>query len=134
MKALTAYFDGASKGNPGPSGIGGVLFDGDHVIAEVKEYIGIATNNQAEYSALIAVLEEAKKLGAETLSIFADSELVVRQLTGEYRVKNPKLAPLFLKASQLRKSFLRVTFRHVPREKNKLADALANLAVAEGRK
>src|ERR1700687_5430395 len=94
-KTLTAYFDGASKGNPGPAGIGGVIFEGHKVLTEIKKCIGIATNNQAEYSALIAVLEKASELGAEALSIFSDSELVVRQLNGEYRIKDSKLKVLY---------------------------------------
>jgi len=132
-KSLTAYFDGASKGNPGPSGIGGVIIDHEQVVSEIKKYIGTATNNQAEYTALIEVLRRAKELGAEVLSVYSDSELVVRQLNGEYQIKDPKLRLLFDEVLHLRRQFQKVTFTHVLRAKNKLADALANQGVAEGR-
>lgn len=133
IKNYTAYFDGASKGNPGPAGIGGVILQGENVRAEVKKFIGTATNNQAEYSALIEVLRKAKELGAEAISIFSDSELVVRQLNGRYRIKEPKLKILYDQVMALRPQFLEISFNHVPREKNKLADALANQAVEEAR-
>jgi ribonuclease HI len=132
-KGFVAYFDGASKGNPGPAGIGGVILDGTRVVGEISKSIGTATNNQAEYEALLEVLRKAKELGVEWLSVFSDSELVVRQLNGQYRIKDPKLRVLYHQASELRAFFKKITFHHVPREKNKHADALANLGVANGR-
>lgn len=134
MRSFTLHFDGASKGNPGPAGIGGVILDDEGKTHEVKKAIGIATNNQAEYLALIETLKQAHALGGEVLQVFADSELVVRQMTGVYQVKDMKLIPLYKEAAALARSFKKVTFRHVPREMNKEADSLANLAVNDGRK
>ncbi len=128
-RAFVIYFDGASKGNPGPAGIGGVILDDQGKLHEVKRFIGTATNNQAEYTALLDTLEQCKKLGAKVVQVFSDSELVVRQLNGEYQVKDPKLRVLYDQVRALRSAFERVSFQHVPREKNKHADALANEAV-----
>lgn len=128
---LVLRTDGAARGNPGPAGIGIVLesWDGE-VIGEVAEYIGHATNNVAEYSALIRGLEEAARRGAREVAVFSDSELLVRQMKGEYRIKNEGLRPLFMRATELaRTRFGRFDITHVPREQNKRVDRLANLAI-----
>ena len=131
---LIIYTDGGSRGNPGKSGIGAVLKDEDKKnIAEISEYLGIATNNQAEYTAVIRALEKAQKLGAQNLKFYLDSELIVKQLKGEYKVRNKGLIPLFIKLCKLRDTFEKTSFTHVRREFNKEADALANLAMDKGR-
>jgi ribonuclease HI len=137
-KSLTSFTDGGARGNPGPAAIGVAIYDDEgNTVHEVSEYLGHQTNNYAEYTALVRALKEAKKLGAEKLSCFLDSELVVKQLAGEYRVKNEDLRVLFEEAKKLACDFTRVTFEHVRREKNKAADRLVNEALdsaqAEGR-
>lgn len=130
MKKLTIYTDGASKGNPGDAGIGVVITDEDgSLLCEIGEYIGNATNNVAEYSALIRGLEEALRLGAIAVELSTDSELMARQLAGVYKVKSPNIKPLFDKAVSLLRSFARITITHVVREYNKRADELANEGV-----
>jgi ribonuclease HI len=132
---LTLHFDGASQGNPGPAGIGVVIRDADGTaLAEIGEYIGNATNNVAEYRALIRALEEAQSLGGRRLTIKADSELVVRQLSGRYAVKSPHLKPLFDRARELLRQFEHVRVTHVRRAENSLADELATNAVKAARK
>lgn len=127
------YSDGGARGNPGPAGIGAVLYDDErNVVVEISEYIGETTNNQAEYKAMLAGIEKAKELGVENLVCHLDSELVVKQMRREYKVKNKDLAPLFIKAYNLSMSFKSIEFVHVRREKNKAADALANLAMDKG--
>ncbi|MFH1430381.1 MAG: ribonuclease HI family protein [Candidatus Uhrbacteria bacterium] len=132
---LKSFTDGGARGNPGPAGIGVVLRGTDDAIVErFGEYIGETTNNQAEYRAMIAALERAKELGATEVEAHADSELLVKQLHREYRVKNPDLAPLFVKIWNLAQGFSRCTFTHVRREQNKDADAMVNAAIdARGR-
>jgi len=127
---LTMHTDGGARGNPGPSGIG-VVISGEkgNILREVSEYIGKATNNQAEYKALIRGLEEAKKLRAGEVEVVMDSELIVKQIKQEYKVKNKDLAPLFARAWNLLNSFSSYKIRHVKREKNKKADKLANDAI-----
>lgn len=122
------YCDGASSGNPGKSGIGAVLTFGDKTY-EISENIGIATNNIAEYTALIKGLSKAISLKIETLSIFLDSELLVRQIEGSYKVKNEKLKELYLDVISQLRSFKGYSIQHIPREQNKKADALARKAV-----
>lgn len=127
---INLFTDGGSRGNPGDSAIGAVLYDETgHTVAEISEYIGITTNNQAEYRALIAALECAKQLGATSVHAFADSELMVKQMKGVYRVKNAELAHRFMEAIALARNFSKITFTHVRREKNKAADALVNKAL-----
>lgn len=122
--------DGAARGNPGPAAYGFVLLDSAGVaVAEVGQVLGHATNNVAEYQGLIAGLERARLLGIRRLAVRLDSELVVRQLLGEYRVKNPGLKPLFTKASALCREFEEIDIQHIRREENKQADALANAAL-----
>lgn len=131
---LIIHSDGGARGNPGPAGIGALLTDENGlVISEVSEFIGNTTNNQAEYRALLAGLEKAKSLGADEVACFLDSELVVKQVNHEYKVKNKELAPLFLKVHNLVTSFKKTSFRHIPRELNKEADRLANEAMDRGK-
>ncbi|MFA5162958.1 MAG: ribonuclease HI family protein [Patescibacteria group bacterium] len=130
---LFIYTDGGARGNPGPAGIGAVIYDEDKkVIAEVSEYLGVATNNQAEYKAVIAALKKAKEMGGTELSFYLDSELAVKQLNREYKVKNKDLAPLFLEVYNLSLSFKKVSFSHIRREFNQVADRLANEAMDRG--
>ena len=129
-KKLIIYTDGGARGNPGPAGIGAVLMDENkNIISEIFKYIGNATNNQAEYQALIAGLIKAKELKAMEVEVFLDSELVVKQLNREYRVKDKNLALLFVKAYNISLSFKKIIFKHILREKNKQADKLVNLAL-----
>jgi ribonuclease HI len=126
----TLYCDGASRGNPGPASIGAVLYgpNGEE-LATVSGAIGSTTNNVAEYRALIAGLETALECGIAHLEVRLDSQLLVRQVTGEYRVKAANLKPLALQASRLLRRFDRVEVVHVPRRLNTVADALANEAL-----
>ncbi len=124
MKRAVLQADGASLGNPGPSGIGIVIEAGGRSI-EISEHIGAATNNVAEYSALVRGLEELRKLGAEEVAVRLDSELIVKHIKGEYRVRNEGLKPLYRKALGLIKSFRKFSIEHVPREENKQADRLS---------
>lgn len=138
MPSLKIYTDGGARGNPGPAACGVVIKnEGDGVILKTSEYIGIATNNQAEYKALILALEKAKEIlssdkGAKSyvknkdLECHLDSELVVKQLNGEYKIKNEGLKPLFAKARGLISDFNSVKFIYIPREQNKSADKLVN--------
>ena len=124
---ITIYSDGGARGNPGPAGIGAVLLSSDdNVLVEISEYIGETTNNQAEYRALLAALKKAKDLGAVEIEAYLDSELVVKQLNKEYKVKNKDLAPLFVQIYNISLGFKKISFSHVRREMNKHADRLAN--------
>jgi ribonuclease HI len=130
MGRYVLYADGAARGNPGPAAIGAVMFDDDgNPVTEVSETIGEATNNVAEYRALIAGLEAATRFEPQALTVRLDSQLLVRQLSGEYRVKAKNLKPLYEKVRQLLGRFPRVTIEHVPRERNEWADRLANQAL-----
>ncbi len=127
---LVLYTDGCCRGNPGPAGIGVVIRNArKKILKELSEYIGEATNNIAEYSALIRGLEEACELGAEEVMVFMDSELVVKQLNGEYRVKDDGMKELFRQAVEALKDFKAFEIKHVDRSKNKEADKLANRAI-----
>lgn len=127
---LTIYTDGGARGNPGPAGIGVVIIDvRKKIVKKISEYIGETTNNQAEYKALLRALEEAKKLGAAEVDIFMDSELVVKQLKQEYKVRDKDLAPLFVRAWNLLHSFKKYAIHHILRHKNKRADELVNKAL-----
>ena len=132
MKAKL-FFDGASKGNPGPAGYGFVI-EINNTKIEGKGYIGISTNNVAEYYGLIEGLQRALKEGIKSIEIFADSQLVVKQIKGEYKVKAPHLKPLYSKATELLKKFDDAHIFFVGREKNSEADRLANLAIKEGQR
>lgn len=126
------WTDGAARGNPGPAGIGAVLETAEgRRLAEHSEYIGTATNNVAEYRALVAGLERAREAGVRELEVRADSELMIRQLNGAYRVKNAALRPLYERARELLAGFAAWQARHVPRGQNTEADRLANLGIDE---
>jgi ribonuclease HI len=130
----TLYSDGGARGNPGPAAIGVVIKSDSSVVAHISHFIGRTTNNQAEYRALLAGLERARDLKIQELSCFLDSALVVNQLNGLWRVKDPGLAPLFLKAWNLKQHFRRISFTHVARQKNKEADRLVNQALDKEKK
>ena len=123
--------DGGSRGNPGPAGFGCVVFSADHttVLAEHKQFIGETTNNVAEYRGLIAGLEQARRLGANEVAVSMDSKLVVEQMSGRWKVKNPGMAELNQQARALASTFDAVTFSWIPRERNAHADRLANEAM-----
>lgn len=133
MKA-TLHTDGGARGNPGPAGIGYVLGIAGKPPIVHGEYIGHATNNQAEYKAFIAGLKRARAEHVSELDCLLDSELVVKQLQGEYKVKNVDLKPLVRQAQELIEQFARITFSHIPRAKNARADALVNKAIDEKQK
>lgn len=133
MEKVIIFTDGGARGNPGPAGIGAVIYDHNKkVIAEISEFLGVTTNNQAEYRALIAAFKKAHELGAVELDCYLDSELVVKQLKHEYKVKNKDLAPLFLMIYNLSLNFKKISYTHIPREQNKQADRLANEAMDRG--
>jgi ribonuclease HI len=123
----TLFADGGSRGNPGPAASGAVLIDpAGEVIEEVGEFLGIATNNVAEWTALILGLQAATNRGIRRLAVRLDSELVVKQMRGEYRVKHADLQPLHRRALALVRGFEHFDIRHIPRKQNALADALVN--------
>ena len=129
-EVITVQFDGGSRGNPGPAGIGVVLSAADGTpLVTLGRFIGRATNNAAEYTALIAGLQEAKRLGAKRVAVRGDSELIVRQMRGEYKVRNADLRPLYEQAQSLLRQFEQATIQHNYRHNNALADKLANLAM-----
>jgi ribonuclease HI len=129
-KNLCLYIDGASRGNPGPAGIGVVILGEDgEKIKEIYKYIGTTTNNVAEYNALLYALDEALMLKADNVVLNLDSELVVKQLNGEYRVKDASMKMFFEKALHILKSFKSFEINHIDREDNKEADKLANKAI-----
>ena len=133
VDSIVAYTDGASRGNPGPAGIGVYLVtaDGDE-LEEVARGIGRATNNEAEYGAVITAARRAGELGVSQLLIRTDSELVARHLTGQYRVKSPKLQPLYREALSLLGRLKSWRIESIPREENRDADRLANRGIDEG--
>ena len=130
-RRLLVEADGGSRGNPGAAGYGAVVRDArsGEVLAEVSESIGRATNNVAEYQALLHALSYAIEQGAKRVTICSDSELVVRQMEGAYKVKHPSMVPLHREAKALLARFEEARIRHVPREENREADRLANEAV-----
>ena len=130
ISEISIHADGASRGNPGEAGAGVVIADErGKTLKEWKSYLGLTTNNVAEYRAVLLALEKASALGAERVIINLDSELVVRQLTGEYKVRETHLKPLHQKALELLGTFPNYLLRHVPREENRRADQLANEAI-----
>jgi ribonuclease HI len=132
---VVLQFDGGSRGNPGPAGVGVTLVDEDGTpLYEMGEFLGRCTNNVAEYTALIRGLAAAKIVGAAKVVVKSDSELVVRQLNGQYKVKSPDLKPLYQRAVALMAEIGDVKISHVMREGNTRADELANLAMDSGRK
>ncbi len=135
-RKIVMFTDGGARGNPGPAGIGIVLYADDGngnqtLIGEIKRYIGEQTNNVAEYTALITGLEEAQRLGYMNVSCFLDSELVVKQMLGQYKVKEATLQKLHAKAKAIATQIGKVSYTHVRREKNSGADALVNQALDE---
>ena len=129
---LTVCIDGASRGNPGEAAIGVVVLRHGTPVREISEPIGVATNNIAEYRAFVRGLEEAEALGARTVRVQSDSELLVMQLTGQYKVRNAALAALHREARARMRRFDHVWITHVPRDQNDVADTLANRALDEG--
>jgi ribonuclease HI len=124
------YTDGASRGNPGPAAIGAVIKDGQgRVLTRISRRIGKSTNNQAEYWAIVAALEEALRLGTARVEVKSDSELAVKQINGRYRVKNPGLRPLHQRVRQLQQSFQSFAITSIPRRQNAEADRLSNAAL-----
>ena len=127
---IKIYTDGGARGNPGSAGVGVVVYDvNDNIIDTKSEYIGEATNNQAEYRAVVVAFELIDNYEIDEINFFLDSELVVKQLNREYKVKNKGLAPLFVKVYNNIFKYKKVTFTHVRREFNKEADKLANIAM-----
>jgi len=129
QKSVSIYVDGAARGNPGPAGGGIVLKEGSKTIKTIYKYLGDTTNNVAEYSALIYGLQEAVALGYKDAKLYLDSELVVQQLRGDYRVKNSNIRPLFEKAIALINNFGNIKIIKIDRTENKEADKLANKAI-----
>ncbi len=124
------YTDGGARGNPGPAGVGYVIFDEKkNIVYSEGIYIGEATNNQAEYLAVSHALAKATDFGFNELKFFLDSELVVNQLSQKFKIKNPELAKLFVKIWNQSQVFKNIEYTHIPREKNKLADSLVNQAI-----
>lgn len=126
---VQVHIDGAARGNPGPAAYAFIINGPGTQAVEDKGCLGSTTNNQAEYTALVRALHKAVELGAQRLLVHSDSELLVKQMNGEYRVKNEGLRALFNEAKELSRRFERVTFRHVPRAQNKRADELCNQAL-----
>ena len=130
---FTAHCDGGSRGNPGPSGYGAVIEDAKgRVVAELSQFLGIRTNNYAEYSGLLAVLQWAIKNGTKSLRVVSDSELMVKQMQGKYKVASPILRPLFEEARKLSRRIDSFEIRHTLRGGNKQADQLANNTMDKG--
>ncbi len=128
---LTIYTDGASRNNPGEAGAGVFIKQDGKPVQKIARYLGTTTNNIAEYSAAIIGLERAVTLGADRVKLLADSELLVKQVNGQYKVKNAGLEPLHRKVKELIARIGSVEVQYIPRERNKEADALANKAIDE---
>ncbi|HEX9985115.1 MAG TPA: ribonuclease HI family protein [Thermoanaerobaculia bacterium] len=126
---ITAHVDGASRGNPGPAGYGVYMQSDSGAIIEISGYLGRTTNNVAEYAGLVEALNVAAAEGATEVEIVSDSELLVKQMLGAYRVKHPNLIPMYQQAKQLARKFGRFSIRHTLRAGNKDADRLANLGI-----
>ena len=130
-KYIKIFTDGGSRGNPGPAGAGGVIFDSDNkVIVEISEYLGIQTNNYAEYNSLILTLKKAIELNlVNNVEVYMDSSLVINQINGKWKVKHPNIIPLYEITKDLLTKFKNITFNHVYRSLNTHADLLANKAM-----
>lgn len=132
-RTIRIFCDGGSRGNPGPAAVGAVILDATseppEPVGAVSETIGVATNNVAEYTALIRALEVAAPFGADRVEVRADSQLLIRQLEGRYRVKHPSLLPLYQQVRRLLAAYSEVDLLHVRREENTEADALVNAAL-----
>jgi ribonuclease HI len=134
-KKLRLFSDGGSHGNPGPSGAGGVIQDASgREVGRYSVFLGVTTNNRAEYRALVEGLDQAERLGGEEVEVLLDSELLVKQLQGLYRVKSPEILPLYGEARERIGRFRKCHFRHIPRGENVEADRLAQQAIALGAK
>jgi ribonuclease HI len=131
MMELTIFTDGASRNNPGEAGVGIFITQDSIPIEKIAQYLGTATNNVAEYTAAIIGLEHAVKLRATSVKLCADSELLVKQLNGQYKVKNEGLKPLYAKLKELIAKIGSVEVQYIPRDQNREADALANKAIDE---
>jgi len=135
MQKIIIHTDGGARGNPGPAGIGAVIEDAEgNILAKISKYIGETTNNFAEYEALIVALAAAREIFGEALrameiTVYMDSELVVRQLTGAYKVKEAGLKSQFARVGQIAASLKHISYNHVPRERNARADELVNDAI-----
>ena len=130
MEKLIIYTDGGARGNPGPAGLGIVFYnEKKERIKEISKFIGKATNNEAEYNSLILALKEAKKFETKIIEFYLDSELVVNQLNGKYRVKKENLKFLYKQAMNLINRYDQIHFYHISRDKNELADKLVNRAI-----
>ena len=127
MKTIKVFTDGGARGNPGPAGIG-VHIPG---VGDYKKFLGKKTNNQAEYEAVVLAFQKLDDYKNDEINFYLDSELVVKQLNGEYKVKDVELGKLFVKIWNAKAGFKKVTFTHIRREKNKIADKLANEAMDE---
>ena len=126
------FTDGGARGNPGPAGVGVAIFDAKgKILKKIAQYLGERTNNEAEYEAVLLALEQASKLGAGEVVINLDSELVARQLNNVYRVKNNRMRALVIKVHNIETKFKKVSYKHIPREKNELADQLVNEVIDE---
>ncbi len=126
------FGDGGSRGNPGPSGCGGVIYDENKKILKTyKKFLGVQTNNYSEYTSLILGLEEAEKLNITHLDVFMDSKLAIEQMNGNWKVKHPQIKILWQQAKVLSENFQEITFAHVRRKKNTVADKMANEAMDE---
>jgi ribonuclease HI len=134
MNELEIYIDGASKGNPGPSGIGVVISRDGETIENISRFIGTTTNNVAEYTALIHALEKARTLKAQALKINTDSQLLYKQICKVYKIKSPNILELYHQAAALMSGFKQVAIREIPREENRGADKLATRAINEALK
>ena len=133
MRRLLIHTDGAARGNPGPAGAGAILRDAEtgETVAEIAEFLGVRTNNVAEWTAVELALLHARELKATTVDLRTDSELVARQIAGRYRVKHPDLKPIHARVMDLLSTFTAYTVGHVPRERNLDADRLSNVAIDE---
>lgn len=133
MDSIVIFVDGASRGNPGEAGIGVAVYDNKgKLMTEISRYIGIATNNVAEYKALIEGLKVGLEMNAANIHVKSDSQLLIRQLTGIYKVKSEGLKPLHEEAGNLLKKYRKYELEHIPREYNKHADKLANEGIENG--
>ncbi len=130
VNKVIIFTDGAARGNPGPAAIGAVIKDEkSNIAATISRCLGATTNNQAEYRAVIAALEKAVSLGARQVALYSDSELIVKQINGQYKIKHAALRPLYQEVVKLAGALDSFKIAHVPRERNKEADALANKAL-----
>jgi ribonuclease HI len=133
VKPLDIYIDGAAKGNPGPAGIGAVIYQDSRILKNLSKFIGNATNNVAEYTALIYALQEALILKADKIRLWTDSELLCKQIQGEYRVRHSNLKPLYEQIKNLSRGFSSFEIHHLSRTQNCGADKLANQAIKEAK-